>query len=320
MVRYLNDSDVKQLISMPQVLELVECAWKARSLGQASDIPRSRAQVAEGMLNMLMATAPELGFIGFKYYYVTKTGATRHIHLINVKTGRLEAVIEADWLGAMRTGAASGIATRYLAKKKSSTLGQIGSGGQAATQIAAIHHAVGIKKVKVFSRTRARLVEFCDAVSAELNIEVTPADSAESAIQGADVVNVITRSKTPVMSGEWLKPGQHINAAGSNAIDRQEIDQKAVERCDLIAVDARGTAENECGDLAPLVEQKKLYWKDLTEIGDVITARVTGRTDDQQISLFESHGMGLQDLYVAAEVLKIAREKRAGIDLPIGSS
>jgi alanine dehydrogenase len=319
MVRYLTDDDVKQLISMPQVLDLVERAWKDRSLGQASDIPRARAQVKEGMLNMLMATAPSLGFIGFKYYYVTKAGATRHIHLINTNTGRLEAIIEADALGSLRTGAASGIATRYLAKKKLSTLGQIGSGGQAATQIAAIHHAVGIEKVKVFSRTRDKLVAFCNAVSSELKIEVMPADSAEAAIRGADVINVMTRSKTPVMSGDWLEPGQHINAAGSNALERQEIDPRSVERCEIITVDARGTAQNECGDLAPLVDQGKLSWNDLTEIGDVLTAKAVGRTNDQQISLFESHGMGLQDLYVAAEVLKIARERKAGIDLLMSS-
>lgn len=317
MVRYLTDNDVKQLISMPQVLGLVESAWKARSLGQASDVPRTRAHVAEGMLNMLMATAPALGFIGFKYYYVTKTGATRHIHLMNVQTGRLEAIIEADTLGSLRTGAASGIATRYLAKKQSDTLGQIGSGGQAATQIAAVHHAVGIKKVKVFSRKREKLVAFCNAVSSELNIDVTPADSAENAIRGADVINVMTRSKTPVMNGDWLEPGQHINAAGSNALEREEIDQRSVERCDVIAVDARATAENECGDLAPLVKQGKLNWKDLTEIGDVITHKAVGRTDERQISLFESQGMGLLDVYVAAEVLKMAREKKAGVDLPI---
>lgn len=318
MVRYLTDGDVKQLISMPQVLELVENAWKDRALEQASDIPRSRAQVKEGMLNMLMATAPSLGFIGFKYYYVTKAGATRHIHLINVKTGRLEAIIEADALGSLRTGAASGIATRYLAKKTLSTLGQIGSGGQAATQIAAVYHAVGISKVKVFSRTRDKLVAFCNAVSSELNIEVTPADSAESAIRGADVINVVTRSATPVMNGEWLEPGHHINAAGSNALERQEIDQRTVERCDVITADARGTARNECGDLAPLVKLGKLDWNDVTEIGDVITGKAAGRTDDQQISLFESQGMGLLDVYVAAEALKIAREQKVGIDLPLG--
>jgi len=152
-----------------------------------------------------------------------------------------------------------------------------------------------------------------------LQIEVTPAESAEDAVRGADVVNVITRSKTPVINGDWLEPGQHINAAGSNALERQELDTRSIERCDIVTVDARGTAENECGDLAPLVERNRLRWADLVEIGDVITGKVTGRRNEQQISLFESHGMGLQDLYVAAEVLKSAREHNVGIDLPIAA-
>lgn len=317
MVRYLTDADVKQLITMPRVLDLVEDAWKARSLEQAIDTPRSRAHVPEGMLNMLMAAAPALGYIGFKYYYSTKLGAIRHIHLINVKSGRLEAIVEADWLGSLRTGAASGIAARYLARPTAATLGQIGACGQAATQIAAVHHAVGIRKVKVFSRTRDKLEAFCHAVSAELDIEVTPVDSARDAIQGADVVNVVTRSKTPVMDGAWLTPGQHINAAGSNALERQEIDQTTVERCDVITVDARGTARNECGDLAPLVARGLLNWNTLTEIGDVITGKAAGRTGEGQISLFESQGMGLLDVYVASEALRIARENKIGIELPM---
>ncbi len=319
MVRYLTDDDVGRLIAMPRVLELVENAWKARALGQAIDVPRSRCSVAEGILNMLQATAPQLGFLGFKYYYSTKSGATRHVHLIGAKSGRLEAIIEADRLGSLRTGAASGVATRHLARTQPRTLGQIGSGAQAAQQIAAIHHAVGISRVKVFSRTRARLEAFCKSVSAELRIDVTPAQSAESAVREADVVNVITRSTTPVLQGAWLEPGQHINAAGSNALERQELDRAAVERCDVITVDARATARNECGDLAPLVALKRLDWNALTEIGDVIAGKARGRTDDGQITLFESQGMGLQDLYVAAEVLSLARKRNAGIDLPMGA-
>lgn len=317
MVRYLTDADVRQLIAMPRALALVEQAWRARSLGQAWDMPRSRVDAPEGILNMLQAAAPLLGYIGFKYYYSTKSGATRHVHLINLTTGHVEAIIEADWLGAMRTGAATGIATRFLARKAVRTLGQIGSGGQAAAQIAAVHHAVGIAQVRVFSRTRASLLAFCRTASDALNIEVTPAASAQAAIEGADVVNVITRSRTPVVNGEWLEPGQHINAAGSNALDRQEVDERTVERCGVIAVDGRATARNECGDLAPLVERGKLDWDGLTEIGDVITGKAAGRTDDRQISLFESHGMGLQDLYVAAEALQAARERNVGTDVPI---
>ena len=319
MVRYLTDTDVHRLLDMPRTLDLVERAWSDRSLGHAVDSPRTRLQTAAGMLNVLKATSTPLGYIGFKYYYTARSGATRHVHLINLSTGRLEAIVEAEWLGSMRTGAASGIATRHLAKKHSIVLGQIGAGAQAATQIAAVQLAVGIRKAKVYSRTTDKLVAFCEAMSSTLQIEVTPAESAEDAVRGADVVNVITRSKTPVINGDWLEPGQHINAAGSNALERQELDTRSIERCDIVTVDARGTAENECGDLAPLVERNRLRWADLVEIGDVITGKVTGRSYEQQISLFESHGMGLQDLYVAAEVLKSAREHNVGIDLPIAA-
>lgn len=319
MVRYLTDTDVHRLLDMPRTLDLVERAWSDRSLGHAVDSPRTRLQTAAGMLNVLKATSAPLGYIGFKYYYTARSGATRHIHLINLSTGRLEAIVEAEWLGSMRTGAASGIATRHLAKKQSIVLGQIGAGAQAATQIAAVQLAVGIRKAKVYSRTTDKLVAFCQAMSSTLQIEVTPAESAEDAVRGADVVNVITRSKTPVINGDWLEPGQHINAAGSNALERQELDTRSIERCDIVTVDARGTAENECGDLAPLVERNRLRWADLVEIGDVITGKVTGRRNEQQISLFESHGMGLQDLYVAAEVLKSAQEHNVGIDLPIAA-
>lgn len=319
MTLYLNQPDLEQLVSMPMALEVVESAWRDRALGLTSEATRSRTQAPEGILNILAAASPPLGYIGFKYYYGTKTGATKHIHLINVKTGHLEAVVEADWLGSMRTGAASGVATRHLAGKQPVTLGQIGSGGQAATQISAVHHAVGVSRVKVFSRTRDKLVAFCKAMAAELGMDVVPAESAEDAIRDADVVNLITRSATPVLKGEWLAPGQHINAAGSNALNRQEIDQQAVERSDIVAVDAHVAAENECGDLAPLVRQGKLAWGDLIEIGEIIAGKAAGRTNDRQISLFESQGMGLLDLYIAVAALKMARERKAGVRLPIAS-
>jgi ornithine cyclodeaminase len=318
MVRYLTDDDVGQLLTMPRALDLVADAWRARALGRACDVARSRVQTPHGILNMLKAEAAELGYVGFKYYYSTRTGATRHVHLIDALSGRLAAIIEADRLGSLRTGAASGAASRHLARRGAHRLGQIGSGGQAASQIAAIHHALGIESVRVYSRTRAKLAAFCSALARELGIEVVPADSAQGAVQGADIVNIITRSKSPVLLGEWLEPGQHINAAGSNALERQEVDERTVERADVITVDARATARNECGDLAPLVELNKLRWDDLVEIGDVIAGKAAGRTSERQISLFESQGMGLLDLYVAADVLKTARERNVGVDLPLG--
>src|SRR5262249_43412042 len=133
------------------------------------------------------------------------------------------------------------------------------------------------------------------------------------------VVNVITKSASPVLLGKWLSPGQHVNAAGSNALSRREIDEDGVKRCDLVIVDGRGTARKECGDLLPAVEGGLYRWETLTEIGDIIAGRAPGRTSPTQITLYESHGMGIQDLYVGAAVLAMAREKNVGTDLPVGS-
>jgi ornithine cyclodeaminase len=131
-------------------------------------------------------------------------------------------------------------------------------------------------------------------------------------------VNVITKSATPVLAGEWLEPGQHINAAGSNALTRRELDALAIEKSDVIAVDARATARGECGDLLPAIEKGLLHWEALVEIGEIIAGRAAGRTSARQVSLYESHGMGLQDLYVGARMLALSRERGIGIDLPIG--
>lgn len=120
------------------------------------------------------------------------------------------------------------------------------------------------------------------------------------------------------MKGDWLAPGQHVNAAGSNALTRREIDDAAVRKCEVIVVDGRGTARNECGDLLPAVEKGWLRWDHLPEIGEIMAGKSPGRTSPAQITLYESHGMGLQDLWVGARVLKLARERGIGTDLPVG--
>ena len=318
MVRYLKENDIKQLLTMPLALELVEQALKDLALGRAIDIPRVRTHIPEGVQHVLQAAAPELGFIGFKYYYTRPSGKSFYVHLINTKTAKLEAIIEAVWMSMVRTGAASGVATRLLAREDASVVGQIGAGFQAISQLEAVCAVRKIRTARVWSRNPDKLQAYCSAMSQTLGIAVLPADSAQAAVRGAHIINVITKAAEPVLKGEWLEPGQHINAAGSNALSRRELDMAAVGKCDVITVDARGTARNECGDLLPAVEKGLLRWDTLTEIGEVIAGRATGRTSPQQITLYESHGMGLQDLYVGARMLALARERGVGVDLPIG--
>ncbi|MFN7086925.1 MAG: ornithine cyclodeaminase family protein [Burkholderiales bacterium] len=319
MIRYLKENDVRQLLTMQDTLAAVEQALKDRALGLAVDIPRVRTHIREGTQHVLQAAAPQLGYIGFKYYYSRPGAVSFYVHLINIESARLEAIIEARWMGMMRTGAASGVATRHLARDDASIVGQIGSGFQSMGQLEAVCRTRNIRSARVFSRHRDKLEAYCETMARKIGVEVVPAASAEAAVRGTHIVNVITRAAEPVLRGAWLEPGQHINAAGSNALTRRELDEAAVARCDVVTVDARGTARNECGDLLPAVEKGLLHWETITEIGEVIAGRTAGRSSPQQITLYESHGMGIQDLYVCARLLALARERGVGVDLPLGS-
>ena len=318
MVLFLNEADVQQLITMPLALEQVERALKDRALGLAVDVPRARIQTAAGIQHVLQACAPELGYIGFKYYY-SKPGqrSATYVHLVNMQTGKLEAIVEAVLLGMTRTGAASGVASKHLANPGASVVAQLGAGYQGMGQLEAVVKALNIREARIYARTRDKLEAWCRKMGDKLGIPVIAAASAAEAISGAHVVNIMTKSATPVIDGDWLQPGQHINAAGSNALSRREIDAKTLARCALITVDARGTARNECGDLIAAVETGRLSWDTLPEIGEVIAGRVPGRANKDDITLYESHGMGIQDIYTAAKLVEHARSRKVGTELPM---
>jgi ornithine cyclodeaminase len=319
MLRYINEKEVAQILTMPKTLELVEASLKARAEGRAIDVPRVRARAPAGTLHVLEAAAPDLNLIGYKAYYSNPgKGARYHVHLFDTVSGQLVAMIEASHLGMVRTGAASGVATRYMAREDAAVVGMIGAGKQAVGQLEAVCAVRKIRAVKVFSRNPERAREFCAALRHRLGVKMDVVSQVADAVQGADIINVITKAATPVLLGEWLEPGQHINAAGSNALTRRELDNAAITRCARVVVDSRGTARNECGDLLPLVESGRLDWDALPELGEVIVGRMPGRKSRDEITLYESHGMGIQDIYTGHHVLDVARKQGIGIDLPIG--
>jgi ornithine cyclodeaminase/alanine dehydrogenase-like protein (mu-crystallin family) len=319
MIRYLNEKDVEQLLTMPLALQAVEQALKDRAVSRAVDVPRVRTHIPAGTLHMVQGAAPELGFIGYKAYYALHGKGTRYyLNLFNCNTGRLDAILDASHIGMVRTGAASGVATRYLAREDSAVVGMIGAGKQAVGQLEAVCNVRKVREVRVYSRTAERARAFCALMSSRLGAAMTAVPAAVDAVRGADIINVITKAAAPVLAGEWLEAGQHINAAGSNALSRRELDEAAVRRAGKIVVDARSTARQECGDLLPLVEKGLLQWDMLPELGEVIVERVPGRTAKEEITLYESHGMAVQDIYVGARVLELARERGIGVDLPIG--
>ncbi len=318
MALFLSEKDVRKVATMPLALEAVEMSLREHSLGRAVNIPRERTRIQKGALHLLQGTVDCLDTIGFKAYTSTREGNRFLIHLYNATSGRLDAIIEANFLGMLRTGAASGIASRYLSRPEASVVGMFGAGWQAQGQLAALCQVRPIQRVKVFSRDRQRLEDFCREQSRQLVIEIIPAANAEEVVRGSDIVTTVTTSATPLFNSAWLEAGCHINAVGSNALIRTEIDEKTILRCDPVVVDARDVAARECGDLLPLLEKGRIRWTQIPELGEIIVNRLPGRTSPTQITLFESHGMAIQDLALAVQVLQQAKQQGLGMELPFG--
>lgn len=316
MALYLSEDDVKQLLTMALAIEGVESAHRDLALGVASDTPRARSRLPQTALHILQGALPAQGVLGYKAYTSNRSGNRFQVHLFDAATGLLRAVVSADYLGMMRTGAASGVAARYLARRDVSVAGVFGSGWQAEGHVRALCAVLPLEQIKVFSRKTEKLEAFCRRMSEQTGVAVVPAHSAEETVRGSGLIGTVTTASTPLFDAEWLEAGAHINAAGSNALIRQELSEATVRRCDLITVDSVQTALAEAGDLLPLLEKGRLHERQLVELGDVIVGRRQGRETDAQITLFESQGMAIQDLAVALRVVRLAEEKGLGVSLP----
>lgn len=316
MALFLTEADVRQLLIMDLALEAVEAAHRAHALGRAIDVPRQRTRVPAASLHILQGALLDEGVMGYKAYTASREGARFLVHLFDAANGRPLAAIEADFLGMMRTGAAGGVAARALARTEAATVGLIGAGWQAQSQLEALCRVRPIGQVKLFSRDAERRRLASADFSRRFGVEAVPAETAEAAVRDSDVVVTITTASSPVVLGEWLAPGTHINAAGSNALIRRELDEKAVGRAGLICVDSRATALREAGDLLPALEKGRLHEGQLVELGEVLAGIRPGRPGPQAITLFESQGMAIQDLALARRLLALARERGMGAELP----
>jgi alanine dehydrogenase len=314
---FLSESDVKALLTVEMALEAVESAHLDLANGQAVDTPRARSRLPQTVLHILQGALPAQGVIGYKAYTSNKSGNRFLVHLFDAATGRLKAVIEGDYLGMIRTGAASGIAARWLARPDSTVAGVFGAGWQAEGHVRAICAAMPLERVKVFSRKADKLQDFCRRMSEVTGVAVEPAANAEETVRGSDIVGTVTTASQPLFDASWIEAGAHINAAGSNSLIRQELSEAAIRRCDLVTVDAVPTALAESGDLLPLLEKGRLHSRQLVELGEVIIGRHAGRSSVEQITLFESQGMAIQDLAVALRVLAAAEAKGMGRQMPM---
>jgi ornithine cyclodeaminase/alanine dehydrogenase len=251
---------------------------------------------------------------GLKAYAGVK-GAQFHSLLYSSLDGKLKAIIEADLLGQMRTGAASGVATKLLANADAHMLAVIGTGKQSRTQVAAVCAVRPITQVKVFSRTAEHREAYARSMEKELGVEVRPASSAQACVAEADVVVTITNSATPVCRSEWLAEGAHVNVAGANSHDRREVDAETVMRAAIKATDHLEQAKVEAGEFRELVAAGKLAWSAIRELGEFVTGKSAGRRSRSDLTLFKSLGIALED--VAFAELVYQRALAAGVGRPI---
>ncbi|MFT4172566.1 MAG: ornithine cyclodeaminase family protein [Rhodocyclaceae bacterium] len=316
MAIYLTEHDVAGLIDMPMALAAVEAAHLALARGEAIDVPRERVRAGRGTQHLLQAGWAARGATGYKVYTVAGGQVRFWVHLFDLATGAALAVIEANLLGMMRTGAAGGVAARRLARNDARVAGIIGAGWQARGQLLALAHVRQLERILVYARSADRVAAFCNAMQAELGVPVEAAASAQALAEAVDIVVTATNAPKPVLEGAWLRPGTHVNAMGSNSLARREIDEALVTRADLICVDTVDTALKEAGDLLPSLEKGRLAAGRLVPLGDVVAGFRPARANDAQITLFESQGLGIQDLSLGLDVLERARAAGIGQNLP----
>jgi ornithine cyclodeaminase/alanine dehydrogenase-like protein (mu-crystallin family) len=306
---FLSESDVEELLSPAEAVDAIEGSFLRMAAGAVEVVPRRRLKLDEGRLADMAAADLELGYAGAKVYSGFTDGAAFVVALFAAARPELVALIEADHLGRLRTGAASGVAAKYLAREGATTLGVIGCGWQAETQVSCIRAAVpNVEQVVAYCRTERNLKAFCKRVGAE------PAESNREAAE-QEIVVTITSSRDPVLRGEWLSPGALVCAAGANNPASRELDNVVLERATFVCCDWKPQARIESADLIEPIGQRVLDWLEVHELHEVVAGELPGRQAPDDIVLFKSNGIAAWDVAIAAAAVDRARERGVGTAL-----
>jgi alanine dehydrogenase len=318
MALLLTEADVQAILTMKLTMELVEESFRRLADGTAVSHSRRRLRlVGKGLLNYMAASDSAGGYLGLKIYTVSPSGLRFLVPLFSGESGELVALIEANYLGQMRTGAASGVATRVMAREDARVAGIVGTGLQARTQLEAVSLARKLDSVRAFGRTPERREQFARDMTAKIGVPVRAVASAEEAVRGAEIVVTCTTATKPVVEGRWLSPGAHLNAIGVNFAEKAEIDAETVRRADVIAADSVEQSKMEAGDLIQAFGEDAQRWAAVRELSDIVSGKIAGRSGRDQITLFKSNGIAIEDIVVAGRVYELARERKMGKEVPM---
>ncbi len=313
---YLTEDDVQDLLDVATAIPLVEAAFRGLSDGKAQNIPRARAFAKGIALHAMSAAAEYLGYVGWKVYTTTRRGARFHVGLSEIASGELVALIQADYLGQVRTGSASGVATQYMARGDARTVGVFGTGKQARTQLKAVCSVRRIERAEVYSRNAERREKFAAEMTEYCGTRVVAVHSPQEAVREKDILICATTSEVPLFEGRDLEPGTHLNVVGSNYLAKTEIDVDTVHRADIIVCDSIEACRREAGDFVAALEAGVTDWALMHDLGDVVTGRQTGRANAEQITLFKSVGLAIEDVAAAVHVYHKARAEKMGQPCP----
>jgi alanine dehydrogenase len=316
-IRYITEDDVAATLDVATTIGLLDRAARAQAAGEAMSMPRQRPRTGRTTLQVLPAAYD--GRLAHKTYI---TGAARGgvrfwVTLFDAQAGTMLAIIEADVLGQIRTGAASGLATRHLARPDAQTGAVIGAGRQAATQLEAICLVRPLERVRVYSRTPERTAAFCAQMRTRVRATIEQVADGETAVRGADIICTMTNASEPVVHGAWLSAGAHINAAGSNRGNAAEIDAETVRRASIVVIEDLAQAKVESGDLLLAEREGAWEWSRAIRLADVVAGTAPGRTAPDQITLFESLGIGLWDIAAASYVYDRCVETNRGKEVEL---
>lgn len=318
MTLFLDENCVAELVGMDDALEAVEEVFGEVGRGTVTNVPRIRAPLKDGTLRITAAVLNYRGYYGVKVSSTTifESSAGRVFSLYKADTGELAAIVQVFAMGALRTGAASGIATKHMARADASRLGVIGTGRQARTQVEAICKVRPIREIRVFSRSAENRARFCSDIANKTGCQAAPVDNSEAAVRDCDIVVTATTATEPVLLGDWLAPGTHVNAIGANYEYRRETDSAAIGRTAIIATDDLEQVKYEATDLTAPVAEGIIGWDRVVRLGDIVAGNTAGRQSDQDITLFKSLGVALEDVALAACAYEKALAAGIGQKLP----
>lgn len=324
----LSRHDVEQLLTMRDTLAAVEEGFRQLAQGNVVMPQRAATQVApyNGLhLSMPAFVGGGIGALTIKIVTVYGDNSARYglstvqglLLVHDAQTGQVLAMMDAEHLTAMRTGAASGVATQYLARQEAETVTLFGAGALAPSQLAAVCAVRPIRRAYVITRTGKKDRTFCKQMTHELGIEVIPTRHPLPAITQADIICTATNNQTPLFPGEWVRPGTHINAVGAYTRIMRELDTATIQHS-RVFVDHHPAAQAEAGDiLLPIAEGALTYEHVAGTLGEVINGTVVGRTSDEEITVFKSVGLAMQDAVTAAHLYAKAVALGSGIQVDL---